>query len=298
MKMLYLLIQRYGIKTIVIIASLVIVIISGLITIVSLYIALGKFVLSGLLISTIVPGLIAPPQIYFFLYSIVKQKRVEDELRELNASMEEIIEKRTEKLELALKEKETLIYEIHHRVKNNLQIVISLMKLKSRDFLDKRDMEMCRDIEEKIRAMSLVHEQLYGEKNYTNIELKEFLNRLINNVLSSYELSRNIHIVQDNDDISLDLGVAIPLSIIITEILTNSIKHAFPGGQEGTVHISIKRKDGHHILAEMWDNGVGFKKNTEEGMGCKIIHALVSQLDGDMEITTQNGVHYSITFPC
>jgi rRNA maturation protein Rpf1 len=82
------------------------------------------------------------PQFYFFLHSLVKQKRIEDELRELNASMEEIITKCTEKLEIALKEKETLIYEIHHRVKNNLQIVVSLMKLKSRGFFNERDREI------------------------------------------------------------------------------------------------------------------------------------------------------------
>jgi two-component sensor histidine kinase len=298
MKMIYLLIQRYGIKTIIIIASLITVVLSGVITVVSLYIVMGKFVLSGLLISTIVPGLISPPQFYFFLHSIVKQKRVEDELRELNASMEDIIKKRTEKLEIALKEKETLIYEIHHRVKNNLQIVVSLMKLKSRGFFDERDREMCRDIEEKIRAMSLVHEQLYGEKNYTNIDLNTFLTKLIKNVLSSYEMAPHIRIIQDNDNISLELGIAIPLSIIITEILTNSFKHAFPSGKHGSVHISIKQINWHHLCAEMWDDGVGFEKNTAETMGLKIIQALVSQLDGEMEMTTHSGVHYSITFPC
>ncbi|MBN1695960.1 MAG: hypothetical protein JW881_00480 [Spirochaetales bacterium] len=295
--MIYSIIRRYGIKAVVAAISIVTVVVSGLITVVSLYIAFGEFILIGFLISTIVPALIAPPQVFVYLHSIVKQKQVEDELRKLNASMEEIIEKRTEKLESALKEKETLINEIHHRVKNNLQVVVSLMKLKSKSFFDKRDKEICRDIEEKIRAMALVHEQLYGEKNHSKIGLKSFISRLISNVVSTYEPNANIDIVQDTDDVQLGLDAAIPLSIIVTEILSNSFKHAFPHGNGGTIHVRMKRQDGTSLIAEMWDSGVGCENDISQSMGFRIIHALVRQLDGTMEINIKNGVRFAISFP-
>jgi two-component sensor histidine kinase len=317
--MVYDIIKKFGIIKLIIIITFFTVVLSGGATALTLYLVTGDIYLIGLLLSILVPGIVAPPQLFFYFHSIVKQNEVEiklkkahaqleieykiafeqqEELRRLNNSMEEIVAERTQKLQETLKEKDTLLSEIHHRVKNNLQIVISLMQLRKKTLKKTSEAQILTDIETKIMAMALVHEQLYSERSFSKINMKLFLSKLINNIFLSYSIKGDqITIVQDVDPVSLELTYAIPLCIIITEIITNSIKYAFPETREGTINLAIKDIHPGSIIVLVQDNGSGCHQLDYSSLGIKIIKTLVEQLDGTIEMKTNNGVSYRIIVP-
>ncbi|MBN2441439.1 MAG: hypothetical protein JXJ04_08830 [Spirochaetales bacterium] len=316
--MIYNLIIKFGIKKLIIIITFITVFISGSVTFLTVYLVTGEISIVGLLLSTVVPGILAPIQIYYYFQNIVKQKESEidlqnthqaleieykkvsehrEKLKHLNASMEELVRERTIKLENTLKEKETLLSEIHHRVKNNLQIVISLIRLRKHGLRDENDKQIFTDIENKIMAMALVHEQLYHENLFSKINLKIYMNDLIHNVLMSFSIvPSHINFIQDIDPISLELIFSIPLCIIITEIITNSLKYAFPPGYNGSISLTIKERTD-SIIVFIRDDGIGWKRINKSSLGIKIIHTLVQQLDGTIEMSGEGGVAYTITFP-
>lgn len=317
--MIHNIITKFGIKRLVIIITLLTVIISGGVTMITLYLLTGEVFMIGLVLSMVVPVILAPPQLYFYFHNIVKQKNAEnqlkkaheqleieynivseqrEELKRLNTSMEEIVAERTKKLKETLKEKETLLYEIHHRVKNNLQIVISLMQLRKKSMKKGYDDQILTDIEMKIMAMALVHEQLYSEKNFSKINMRMFLNKLVGNILISYAIKQDhIQIIQDIDPLSLELGYSIPLCIILTEIISNSLKYAFPDNRKGIITLSVKETPKGRIALFITDNGIGCELMDNSSLGIRIIHTLVEQLDGTIEIKTDKGVNYLITIP-
>jgi two-component sensor histidine kinase len=313
------LIKKFGIKKLVIIVTFFTVTISGGVTILTLYLSTGKIFILGILLSIVVPGIIAPPQLFFYFYTMKKQKDAEEkskkthaqleieykiayeqqeELKRLNTTMEEIVAERTRELKETLKEKETLLSEIHHRVKNNLQIVISLMQLRKKSMKNSLEARVLTDIQTKIMAMALVHEQLYSEQNFSKINMKLFLGKLISNILLSYSINQDsIKIIQDIDFFSLELTYAIPLCIIITEIITNSLKYAFPDNRQGIISLSIKEVPAEKITVFIRDNGMGCKQINNSSLGLRIINTLVDQMDGTIEMNTEDGVCYQIIIP-
>lgn len=203
---------------------------------------------------------------------------------------------------VSLKEKEQLLKEIHHRVKNNLQIISSLLNLQTENVLDEKYISMIRESKNRIYSMALVHEMLYTSPYLSKIELKEYLKRLCENVHNSFHKPGSI--INFNYDIEnglfFDIDKMIPVGLIINEIVSNSLKYAFPNKQ-GTVSIELKRSDvGNYLFVS--DDGIGlpstFKPETDGHLGMQLIHMLSEQISGQLEIVKNvKGFGYKIKFP-
>jgi len=204
-------------------------------------------------------------------------------------------------IEKSLKEKVVMLREIHHRVKNNMQIIISLLHLQSIYIEDEEIMDRFKIIENRIRSMAIIHEKLYESENFVDINLKEYLEELYITLFHSSGLPESkISFNIDAEPITLDINKAVPCGLLCNEILTNIFKHAFPGDKTGEVHISLKKtKEGKNKLI-VKDNGVGFTNELatagKSSLGLQLIQDLVSQLGGTLKLNQKNGSSYTIIF--
>lgn len=211
--------------------------------------------------------------------------------------------KKTEELiKNSLKEKETLLKEIHHRVKNNMQVITSLLALQADQVKDEEARESFHICENRIKSMALVHEQLYQTNNLSAINFEEYLEQLIKDIFSSNNIfQKKIKSLINVKDICLDLDRAIPCGLIITELVSNIIKHAFPGNKKGKLWIDLIKNKNNRYSLTVEDNGTGFPENMDinntDSLGFTLINALVQQLKGKMEISGKDGTKISITFP-
>ena len=208
--------------------------------------------------------------------------------------------KAVESLKESLKEKEVLLKEIHHRVKNNLQIVSSLLNIQSSVIADKNVVKYLMNLQSRVMSMSLIHENIYQSENLSDVNIREYISMLKNNLLQSYlEEGKDIKISTEIDEISIDISRAIPLGLIVAELITNSLKHAFPTAKEGIVMVELKKIE-KSIILMVSDNGNGISKdlNIENfgTLGLKLIRMLVEQLNAHMEIKLENGVKTKIVF--
>ena len=208
-----------------------------------------------------------------------------------------------EQIRASLEEKERLLQEIHHRVKNNMQVVSALLVLQSKKTKDRKILEMFRDSEHRIKTMALIHEKLYQSRSFGTIDLTEYLTRLIQYLFRSYE-ERSARVTLDMDvrDISLDIDTALPCSLIINELVSNSLKYAFPDGQGGKIGIRVTKEEGPVYTMEIRDNGVGLPLDLDlertETLGLRLVHGLaVNQLGGSIETGTGRGTSFIIRFP-
>ncbi len=308
-------IKKINLHLFVLLMTCASVIISGIVTALVLILVFGEIVLTGLLLSTIVPLVLAPPQLYFILLNRKKLKATEEkliqanellqnkiavvtskekELKALNSRIENTIKVRTRELEKSLREKEVLLNEVHHRVKNNLQIILSMIRLQKERLVNKKDIAKLEDLQQRILAMALVYEQLYKMSEFEKIDLKHFLPKLAANILDSSMGTHKIELYTEIDEVSMNIEKAIPLSLLVTEILSNSIKHAFPNAQKGRFELILKQKQSTKAVLKLADNGVGFKKIKDSALGLKIIDSLVEQLNAVMKLESDNGVKYTI----
>lgn len=198
-----------------------------------------------------------------------------------------------------LKEKELLVREVHHRVKNNLQIISSLLNLQSRYINDDESIEALRESDNRVKSMSMVHEGLYCSKNLSNINFQTYLKNLITQLSISYGIDQDkIKINLEILNIKIAIDTAIPLGLLITEILTNSIKYAFPNGI-GKIDLLFSNEEDHYKMI-LRDNGIGMVIDNEskpvESLGLQLIKSLSQQLDAQMDIDTNNGTKYTIIF--
>ncbi|MBI5680894.1 MAG: GAF domain-containing protein [Methanobacterium sp.] len=206
-----------------------------------------------------------------------------------------------EKIKKSLEEKEVLLKEIHHRVKNNMQIVSSLLRLQSRYIDDKKTFELFRDSQNRVKTMSLVHEKLYQSEDLSVIDFEEYIKSLINDLFRSYGITRGIILPQVSaDNISFDVSTAIPCGLIINEIVTNSIKHAFPNGKKGTITVDLHSNGDDSYVLTVSDDGIGFPedidyKNTKS-LGLHLVMALTDQIHGNIEMVKNKGTKFKITF--
>ncbi len=205
-----------------------------------------------------------------------------------------------EKINKSLKEKDVLLKEIHHRVKNNLQIVSSLLSLQSRYIEDEGTVEMFKDSQSRIKSMALIHEKLYQTGDLTRIDLSEYVNELVSDLFRSYSV--NTYLVKYNIEsrsILLDINTAIPCGLIINELVTNSIKHAFPHDRAGEINIEVNCIDDNFLLM-VKDNGVGFPENLEleniKTLGLQLVTSLTKQLEGNIKLNRENGTGIRIEF--
>jgi PAS domain S-box-containing protein len=209
-----------------------------------------------------------------------------------------------EELNTSLKEKEVLIKEVHHRVKNNLQIISSLLNLQSEFIMDEKFNNLIVESQNRIKSMALIHEKLYQTKALSKIDLNIYVTELVNNLLKSYLQDRNsITLKMDIEDIEVDIDSGINLGLIINEIISNSLKYAFPNGFKGekTISVSFKRDDlTGKIRLCIKDTGVGIPEsfNIQETntLGVQLVDTLTTQLDGTLEYKNENGTKVEIVF--
>jgi PAS domain S-box-containing protein len=204
------------------------------------------------------------------------------------------------KLLQSLDEKEVLIREIQHRVKNNLAVISSLINLQKHKSKDGYHSNLFKDCQSRLQSISVIHEMLYHGESYTKIDLKEYLEKIISNVKNNYfESSKNITITEDNSSVSLDITKAIPVGLMVNELLTNSFKHAFEETKKGEISISMHQED-KSIKLKLADNGKGFDFEKSEldtdGLGISLINSLLDQIDGKMEAKTKQGSEFNIEF--
>lgn len=203
-----------------------------------------------------------------------------------------------EKTRHSLKEKEILLKEVHHRVKNNLQIILSILNLQYANISDDKTLDLLRDVRSRIKAMSFIHELLYQANDFSSINFSEYISNITTNLIYSYT-QKEIDLKLDVGNVFLDLDRAIPCGLIINELLTNALKYAFKEEEEGEVSISLKQTDG-YIRLTVADNGKGFPagidyRNTES-LGMQLVMTLVQQLRGEITLDNTKGAKYTIVF--
>lgn len=210
--------------------------------------------------------------------------------------------KKTEKeILLSLKEKEVLLKEVHHRVKNNLQIISSILNLQSSYIEDKKILEIIEESRHRIRSMAIIHENLYQNTNFSSINFKNYSRELVRNLISSYQFNKelNISLKEDIDLVELNLDQAIPCGLIINELITNTMKYAFANKKKGTIYLELKEKN-NKITLVVGDDGVGlpanFDVNKTETLGLQLVVTLVEQLEGEIKLEKKKGIKYFITF--
>ncbi len=203
-----------------------------------------------------------------------------------------------DKLSQTLKDKDVLLGEIHHRVKNNLQLISSILSLQGRSLDSERAQEAIMDGKSRVRSMALIHQDLYNKKNLRGVGVKEYLEKLTKELFATYNTKGDkIQLEMDINDCELDVDTMIPLGLIINELVTNSLKYAFPEGDSGTISVRLNHV-GSIFHLEIADNGIGFdpskvKSNT---FGTTMIRALSHQLNSDISINTENGTSTEISF--
>ena len=217
-----------------------------------------------------------------------------------NLSREQIRKDLDEK-ELLLKEKELLLKEVHHRVKNNMQIICSMLSLQSRYIKDEDDKELFLNSQNRVKSMSLIHEKLYRSDDMTSVNFKDYIRSLSALLISSYRKDHTlVTIKSESKNVFLDIGSAIPCGLIINELITNSLKYAFPDSRKGTISISLEEDADKNKILTISDDGIGMALDTNletsETLGLQIVDALTSQLHATVRIDTKKGTKFIITF--
>ena len=202
-------------------------------------------------------------------------------------------------LKESLKEKELLLKEIHHRVKNNMQVILSLLRLQERSITDEKLRTMLQDSQNRIRSMALVHDQVYRSHDMANIAFDRYVNNLVSELLNTYAMRQQIEVQVDIGSVRVGIDSAIPCGMILNELISNSMKHAFPEGS-GKIMIAFEQEAvGYELTVS--DNGKGlpedFAIEGQDSLGLTLIGLLVKQLDGEMAIDRSSGTRFTIRFP-
>jgi two-component sensor histidine kinase len=240
--------------------------------------------------------------------SLAEAKRVTEELNEeLVTEIEE--RKRTEaalrtsqeEIRNSLKEKDVLLREIHHRVKNNLAVMSSLLRLQSRYAKDGLHRELFDDAQDRIRSMALAHEKLYQSGNVAELNIKRYMSTLIGHlVVSTGRVGNPIKLEEDVEDMSFGIETAVPLGFIVTELVANCLKHAFPGNREGLIRVSLHRTNTAMFELMVCDNGVGLPEAVDldapQSFGLDLVGILARQLKGRLNIMRNAGTEVRLTF--
>jgi two-component sensor histidine kinase len=218
-----------------------------------------------------------------------------------NMELEEVRKNAEDQIKASLKEKEVLLREIHHRVKNNLQVISSLLDMQARNAKDKDVKDALSESMNRIMAMSLIHSQLYEGSDLSEINMKMFVNRLLGQ-LQSYQVgdTRIAHVIQV-DDYPFPIAVAVPVGLVINELLSNALKHAFAGRDEGRIEVTLTASESGMINLRVSDDGVGlppgFDINKSKTLGLRLVKIITEdQLRGTLEVTGEEGATFNIEF--
>ena len=217
-----------------------------------------------------------------------------------NQQNNKVILHKNEQLQHYLAEKEWLLKEIHHRVKNNLQIVMSLLNSQSAYIENDAALTAIQDSQHRVHAMSLIHQKLYNSENVSSIDMSFYIRELVSYLADSFNTGQRIRFEFDIDPLEMDVSQAVPLGLILNEAITNSIKYAFPNNKEGAIIISLSKTGLHHYLLTISDNGIGMPghiKNKKSGsLGMSLMAGLSEDLDGTFSIENNNGTLIKISF--
>jgi len=221
--------------------------------------------------------------ITFTALDITDRKRAEDRIRK------------------SLKEKDVMLKEIHHRVKNNMQVISSLISLQARRIKDDRYRRLFEESKNRILSMALVHEKLYHSENMASIDFTAYIDDLIHKLLQSYGHSpNNVRFKTDIQDVRLGVDVAIPCALIINELVSNALKYAFPGGMKGEIEIIFTDDAAGVCTLVVGDSGIGFPDDVDykdtESLGMKLVNALTNQLKGSLELDRNGGTKFTLQF--
>ena len=208
-----------------------------------------------------------------------------------------------EQLKTSLAEKEVLLKEVHHRVKNNLQVISSLLHLQSKQIKDPETLGMFLESQHRVRSMALVHERLYQSEDLSGVNAAEYFRDLASYLHRSYAAtSSQVSLRVDVAPVSLGIDVAIPCGLIISELISNALKHAFPDGRQGQILVYLRvGQDGQCTLV-VSDDGIGLPEDLDleqtESLGLHLVNRLVAQLEGSIDLYRKGGTTHRITFPC
>ena len=233
----------------------------------------------------------------------VDLNRQRRDLQRLNDALQaEIAQRRSaEEAVRHAREKEVLLQEIHHRVKNNLQIITSLLRMQSRAVQDPAFSGALLECQNRVAAMALIHDKLYRARDLARVSFPEYVRDLTNNILTSYALpARSVLVKLDVDDLSLSLDSAVPCGLILNELMSNCLKHAFPLGHSGTVYVSFHAEGADELCLAVQDDGVGMPAEVDlertSSLGWRLIRALAQQLGGVVQCQTAGGTLVEIRF--
>ncbi len=206
-----------------------------------------------------------------------------------------------EKIRASLREKEVLLQEIHHRVKNNLQVVSSLLSLQSRGVLDEDTRQKFKESQNRVHSMALIHEQLYQSPSLSEINYPQYIRQLVAHLFRSYRVSSSrIDLKTRIEDLRLSVDAAVPCGLIINELVSNSLKYGFPNGRGGAICIELHRQPDGRANLTVADDGVGLPEevgfwNTQT-LGLRLVGTLVKQLEGNIEVDRSEGTSIRVTF--
>lgn len=200
-------------------------------------------------------------------------------------------------LTLINEEKTVMMKEIHHRVKNNLQVVMSLLRLQANEIDDKRTKYHLTDSVNRISAMAMIHEKMYQSETLSKIDLKAYIQSLVQDLITSYADKTKIEVEIESELDRIEPKSIVPVALIFNELVSNSIKHGFKGMETGKILIHVTRNPDGSIQLDYSDNGVWANAEKSNGFGLEMIETFTDQLDGKVVRTIDHGTHYSFTFP-
>jgi PAS domain S-box-containing protein len=201
----------------------------------------------------------------------------------------------------ALQQKDLLLREVHHRVKNNLQVIHSLLDLQALKSKDSELVDMLRDSQNRVRSMSLIHQTLYQSQNFAQVDFQRFLGELLPRLTEAYgSLSHQVRIVINAHDVKLPINEAIPCGLIVNELVSNALKHGFPAHQAGQVEVDIREVEGNWIELSISDDGQGIPQDLDlartDSLGLQLVNLLTQQLHGQLDIRRAKPTCFSLRF--
>ena len=231
-------------------------------------------------------------------FDITDRKEAEEALRHARDELEVKVQKRTAQIQASLQEKEVLLKEIHHRVKNNLQLISSMMRLQSGKMEDANMLHVFKESQDRVKTMARIHEELYRSKDLARIDFAQYVQGLTTNLVRSF--GSGIKLIVDINDIYFGIDTAIPCGLIINELVSNCLKYAFPEGKQGEIRIGLRTNGSDQFTLTVRDNGVGFPVDLNfqktNSLGLQLVNTLAKQLRGTIQLDRDSGTAFAITF--
>jgi len=248
---------------------------------------------NGELISLSINAGICALIIAFLIHQFLKTTRFAEEKY---ISLTSVLQEKNKEVELQNEEKTVMLREIHHRVKNNLQVISSLLRLQARETKDPTALELFKDSTNRVVAMALIHDKMYQTRDLAKINLEEYLQTLLNDLIQSYAVEVPIQADIKSDVETVSNKSLVPLALLFNELVSNSLKHAFHELTEGKIKILVS-KENNCIILNYWDNGIWREKQKPNSFGLELIESLTEQMDGTYTRNIKQGTSYEFTLP-